>query len=255
MSFKVMKQKYHLISSIISMTITSVLLIVVCLAWYVTNKEASVTGITGSIVEATPLIEKVEYYEATAKTSTSFTFTKSNDADSIEMGTYNPLDSELCPQRMIAITLKSGVSSVNISVKSRATSYLGATIKDGEGNFILSKDNPNSLTSVIGFYIPTAVSVDDEGVVTTTIDSSDEKYFVNATTDEMITNLDLGDVTPKENVVYIILDYYEDSIEHIYSENIGNSALDYVGEPTAEKPHINDIKYECDFYFMLKEGA
>lgn len=237
------------------MAVTSVLLIVVCLAWYVTNKEAYVTGVTASIVEATPLVESVEYFEATSKTATSFTFTKMNSSSSeIEMGTYNPLDSELCPQRMIAITLKEGVSAASITAKTRATSYLGATIKDSNGDFILSKDNDNSLTSVIGFYIPSAISIED-GSITATISANEEKYFVDATTDEMVSVIDLGRVSANNRVIYIILDYYEDSIEHIYSQNIGNSALDFVGEPTIDNPHINDIKYKCDFYFMLKEGA
>ena len=174
-----MKQKYHLISSIISMAITSVLLIVVCLAWYVTNKEAYVTGVTGSIVEDNPIIESVEYYEATGKANEGFTFTKMASNKSIEMGTYNPLDSASYPQRMIAITVREDITSINITVKTRATSYLGSTIKDANDNFILSKDEPNSLTSVIGFYVPTAVSI-TEDVATATISKEDEMYFVNA---------------------------------------------------------------------------
>lgn len=254
MSFNNMKQKYHLISSIISMTITSVLLIVVCLAWYVTNKEAYVTGVTGSIVEDNPIIESVEYYEATGKANEGFTFTKMASNKSIEMGTYNPLDSASYPQRMIAITVREDITSINITAKTRATSYLGSTIKDANDNFILSKDEPNSLTSVIGFYVPTAVSI-TEDVATATISQEDEMYFVDADNDSIVFTLDLGTINPINHIVYIILDYYEDSIEHIYSENIGNSALDYVGEPTDDNPHINDIEYECDFYFMLKEGA
>ena len=237
------------------MAVTSVLLIVVCLAWYVTNKEAYVTGVTGSIVEDNSIIEGIEYYEATAQTATSFTFTKlENTSGTVEMGTYNPLDSASYPQRMLAITIREDVTSVVITAKTKAISYLGNTIKDSEGNFILSKDEPNSLTSVIGFYIPSAVSIVD-GIATATISEDDEQYFVNVDDDTMVYTLELGTIKPINNVVYIILDYYEDSIEHIYSENIGNTALDYVGEPTEENPHINDIEYECDFYFLLKEGA
>ncbi len=43
-----MKQRYHLISSILSLVLTAILLVCICFAWFISNKEVSVTGISVS---------------------------------------------------------------------------------------------------------------------------------------------------------------------------------------------------------------
>lgn len=257
MSFKIMKQKYHLISSIISMAITSVLLIVVCLAWYVTNKEAYVTGVTGSIVDEKSVIESIEYYDVTNRVENNdytitYTFgdkSTKNANNLIDMGPYDPMaiidtaNGELFPQKLMVITLKES-GDYTLTADSQATSYLGETIKIND-TFVLSETGPNSLTSVIGFYY---LNFNEETITdsSTTVNLTDEIYFVDIENNEITKNITLGS-TNGSNKIYILFDYYEESIEHIYSLNIGNPALN-VEDGIEEKL----IPYDCDFKLSVK---
>lgn len=265
-----MKQKYHLISSIISMSLTCVLLIFVCLAWYVSNKEAKTTGVNSSIIAKNDLIDSVEYYEVNSydATNSKFIFEKLEESDKVddvfEMGTYNPLLSDSYPQRLVVINLKD-TYTIQLTAKTHATSYLAENIKIDD-EYVLTKEGPNSLTSVIGFYLLDINSVentiieDDEGnekeglaTPSTSIDSNNELYFANPETDTIVTSLNLIEESITTDKIYILLDYYEESIEHIYSENIGNPALDPSTDADNTDIHKDDIKYTCDFYFVVKE--
>lgn len=248
-----MKQKYYFYSSILSMMLTAVLLVFVCLAWYVTNKEAEANGIVGHIVKNEELIDSVEYFKSNQKDESGNLVFNTKITSEIEMGSYNivnELDSEgFYPQRLIAIHLKKA-ARVKVEATTSATRYLGAEAKDGD-EWILKKEG-NSLSSVISFYIP-SVSVDGD-TITTTFSEEDRKSFVDLDTRELQKNITLSEATMVDTV-YIVMDYFPESIEYIYSINLGNdAALNPDTDPT--NPHAEDVSYDvCDFYFSIKGAS
>lgn len=242
-----MKQKYHFYSSIISMILTSVLLVFVVLAWYVTNKEATASGINGMIADLSELVDSVDYYLIDGKqvsgTSTTFTIGQkvqpTQNKPTIDMGPYDAMDAISTPQCLMAIRLNSDASVSKI--------HIDATADREE-----TTDAPrltltgNALSFVIAMYIPTTVS---EANKTLTVDTTKMLSFAveNTNSDridyDFLNNISLGDITPMNNTVYILFDYNTDAIEYIYSENIGNSVLD---------SDEQNIEYNCDFRFWVK---
>lgn len=252
---KGMKQKYHLISSIISMALTGVLLICVCLAWYVTNKEATASGVIGNVIDKEDLVDKIEFYEITGKNEAGTVFTVgqnvTNADNTVEMGAYNPLFGAT-PQRLMVITLKSE-KKISIEAQTKASYYLGAK-ESGSDNELLQplEKTGNSLTSVIGFYYLTNITLSSDIPTQVELtDASDKKVFADINANEITSKITIASSTETTNRIYILLDYYEESIEHIYSLNIGNDNLNPSGDSMEE--HADDIQYSCDFYFLLKE--
>lgn len=252
---KGMKQKYHLISSVVSMTLTGVLLVCVCLAWYVTNKEATASGVIGNVVDKEDLVDKIEFYEITGKNAAGTVFTVgeniTNADNTVEMGAYNPLFGAT-PQRLMVITLKSE-KNVLIEAQTKASYYLGSKKSDSSNDLLQPLEKTgNSLTSVIGFYYLTDITLSSNIPTQIKIaDTSDKKVFADINANEITSKITIGSTAEATNRVYILLDYYEESIEHIYSLNIGNDNLNPSGDSSEE--HADDIQYSCDFYFLLKE--
>lgn len=228
------------------------LLVFLCLAWYVTNNEAKTSGVKGSIVDKEDLIENVEYYKISNKNEASgvitYTFGEIDNTPNgkIEMGAYNPLSSTVYPQRLMVITLKKQYR-INMNAISSASDYLG--------NVELKKEN-NSLTSIIGFYYLPTITTDSNGKpLNTSIDTSEEKLVFADTEKNVISkSVTLIERSALTDKLYVLIDYYEESIEHIYSLNIGNDVLNPDGSGDEGDEHKDDIKYICDFYFTLKEA-
>lgn len=235
----VMKQKYHLISSVISMFLTCVLLIFVCLAWYVTNQEADAGGVSGSIVERTTIIENIQYYKVLSKT-------EENDTTNLTLGTASSsLDMESYD------TLSSTITSVLIEIELVDNAVVSAfefTTKAAEYNTTLSETG-NSLSSIIQFsYLASGTRTG----AAFSYAAADLNYhnFVDFTEGtggitgaELHKNpISLVDSLPQGcTVIYILLDYYAESLEHIYSENIGNEVLD----------KDIDLEYTSDFTIKI----
>ncbi|MBQ3254092.1 MAG: hypothetical protein IJA65_05990 [Acholeplasmatales bacterium] len=273
-----MKTKYNLYASIASLCATLFLLVVIVMAWYVTNEEASATGITGSTAildeESQGNVSEVYYFDITkvedvtgGKKYTVSETCKGTKVSNIDMGKYDALYSE-AHQLLMVIKLKDS-SNYSINVTTDSVNYLGNTIKDSEGNYILkSEDNP--ISSVISFIYADSADVTLNETTnqqygfnfpTSITTSSQEKSFVqeyvdDASTeedddkqynDELIQSVQLSSSSSGQ-YLYIILDYVENAIEDIYSKNIGNDALNGISEYEGDY-----ITYACDFKINIEK--
>ncbi len=258
-------KKFNLYSSIASLLSTFFLLVCIVLAWYVSNDEATATGITGSTSiineESTGNVSEVYYFDITkvvdndgSKTYTVANECKGTKISNVSMGKYDALYSE-AHQLLMVIKLKD-VSNYSVKTQTTATSYLGSTLKDANGDFVLKAEN-NPISSVISFvYVnPNDVTLSDAvdkeygiNFPTSITTSSEEKSFVEEDTQtDAVFNANLNQnltLVESENTqyIYIILDYVEEAIEDIYSKNIGNEALNGISEYEGDY-----ITYACDF--------
>lgn len=217
------------------MFLTSVLLIFVCLAWYVTNKEAGANGIHGSIVDKTSIIESIQYYKINSKTETtdSTTMVLGTASNKLEMESYDTLSSTITTV-LIEIVLVDNAKVSSFEFATKAKNY----------NINLTETG-NSLSSIIQFsYLPSGNRTNSNFSFTTT----DLNYynFVNFTeetgritaADMITTPISLTEQIPANSkTIYVLLDYYTESLEYIYSENIGNAVLD----------QDIDLEYTSDF--------
>lgn len=273
-----MKTKYNLYASIASLCATLFLLVVIVMAWYVTNEEASATGITGSTAildeESQGNVSEVYYFDITEYKNGVYTVGDclGTKISNIEMGQYDALYSE-AHQVLMMIKLKDSVNH-SVTVNTEATSYLGSTIKDGDDYVLKTEDNP--ISSIISFIHVnnTEVSfiVDENGdpvinqkyginFPSSVIPTEEEKSFVvsykegvdenKMFNDSLNQSVTISSATGSSGYIFIILDYVEDAIEDIYSKNIGNDALNGVEEYDG-----NYISYKCDFTMNIeKQGG
>lgn len=273
-----MKTKYNLYASIASLCATLFLLVVIVMAWYVTNEEASATGITGSTAildeESQGNVSEVYYFDITEYKNGVYTVGDclGTKISNIEMGQYDALYSE-AHQVLMMIKLKDSVNH-RVTVNTEATSYLGSTIKDGDDYVLKTENNP--ISSIISFIHVnnTEVSfiVDENGdpvidqkyginFPSSVIPTEEEKSFVvpykegvdenKMFNDSLNQSVTISSATGSSGYIFIILDYVEDAIEDIYSKNIGNDALNGVEEYDG-----NYISYKCDFTMNIeKQGG
>lgn len=267
-----MKQKYHLISSIISAILTSFLLVCVILAWYTSNTSVTATGITGSTSmldpESVGNVSEVYYFDidSVVEENGNKTYEVSNECkgtmlSNISMGKYDALYSE-AHQILMVIKLKE-LTNYTVTTQTNTVSYLGSTIKDENGNFILQAEN-NPISSVISFvYVNSSEvtfnqEIDSEyginfptSITTANQEQSFVEYNITRNTtfnDNLNQNLTLAENENTE-YVYIILDYVEEAIEDIYSKNIGNEALNGISEYEGDY-----ITYSCDFTISVDKA-
>lgn len=268
------KQKYNLISSIISLSVTSLLLVFICLAWYSTNKNASVTG--GSVgtafieeEDSESLVTLVEYYYVESISSSTYTIGDKIDGynTGLEMGSYDALSGDPYHLLLKVVLGNSNLSitaNINksfyenssyanlITTEDNATKYrfLGSTDSNNVPYYeIQHEDNP--LSSIIGFYYITDVvdnqfTITDENQMATFSQKSGNTYE-----DYLDDNITIKSDTGEDTTVYILFAYEEGAIEDIYSANLGSKNL----EPTEDETndHWKDIEYICDFKISINK--
>ena len=229
-----MKTKYNLYASIASLCATLFLLVVIVMAWYVTNEEASATGITGSTAildeESQGNVSEVYYFDITEYKNGVYTVGDclGTKISNIEMGQYDALYSE-AHQVLMMIKLKDSVNH-SVTVNTEATSYLGSTIKDGDDYILKTEDNP--ISSIISFIHVnnTEVSfiVDENGdpvidqkyginFPSSVIPTEEEKSFVvpykegvdenKMFNDSLNQSVTISSATGSSGYIFIILDY------------------------------------------------
>lgn len=242
-----MKSYSNLILSVVSLVLTTFLLVFVCLAWYSSNTTVHVNGVNGGVVDRSGLSPTITYYRVTFDESTNVYkingdgITDLDGNPSLQMQPYDPLLSTRT-EILVEITLDED-TTVQLDCITKASTYLGETIQDSTGAFVL-KATGNSLTSVVNFS-NVDMNVEDK---TFQVVSNSEKKFFNMENAQLIgSSLELINTQTVGKKIYILLNYDAESIEHIYSLNIGNPALDSVD--TA----VSGISYKCDFYFTLEE--
>ena len=275
----VMKQKYHLISSVISMFITCLLLIFIIFAWYTENEVVSAGGVKGSskIIDVEPdgVVSGVKYYSIIAIENDKYYYNPelgNETINELEMGSYDALSGNPY-QILIEITLNASDLSINASID--RSKIVHDALKDENGIIYQGAVDPttnkpivevtrdqNQLSSIICFYYFEEVGSEEHDSIDMNyvqIDSSNEaKSFVQKSDEEFDKYLNSSitiqdgtgavDENTNKKTVYILLSYVEEAIEDIYSSNLGNDALnpdDSLEEVDPE--HWDDIAYVCDF--------
>lgn len=266
-----MKQKYHLISSIVSMCLTSILLVFIVLAWYVVNQEASVNSISGSTAmieeDSESMIVSVEYYYIESIEGNTYTIGDSIPglSSNFELKSYNALSDN--PHQIL---LKINLNQSNLAIEAKINDskvddvleenvggvkkyiFSGATNDSNEPIKKIEKEG-NQLSSIISFYYIANVKNNQFTIP----DTQEEISFVQEEGETF--NKYLNDTvticsnTEDNDAVYIMFDYVEGAIEHIYSINLGSEALN----PSEDKtnPHWMDVEYICDFTISLSKAS
>lgn len=266
-----MKQKYHLISSIVSMCLTSILLVFIVLAWYVVNQEASVNNISGSTAmieeDSESMIVSVEYYYIESIEGNTYTIGDSISglSSNFELKAYNALSDN--PHQIL---LKINLNHDNLAINAKITDskvhndlkttvdgvtkyiYLGA-VNDSNKPIKEIMHKGNQLSSIISFYYITNV----ENNQFTIPDSQEEISFVQEEGESynkyLNDNLTICDDTGSNDAVYIMFDYVEGAIEDIYSINLGSDQLNPSEDLSDD--HWMDVEYICDFKISLSKAS
>ena len=172
-------KKLKIIFNLITLALTTGLLVMITVAWYAVNKQASVEAGTGSIADLDKIIDKVEYYnfesladdgetyrvksyvltqfgDAPDQYQINFTY---NDQKQVTAETETGIDFHMNPydylskditKYLIKITLLPGKSYSSLQFRSTAGYFIGF---NGSGNSDGSVDEVDSLSmsSVIKF--------------------------------------------------------------------------------------------------------
>ncbi len=215
------------------------LFISLAFAWYSANDKAEAGGVNSGIAGDTLLIESVKYYKIADVENISDsngdgvnfkigdTYMVSSTS-TLKMPSYDTL-SETPTQILMEVVLEKSCNISSFNVQTTSNSYLN----------ILEESN-NPLSSIISFYYLDNL---DEINSSTYYSAYNRQAFVTLNDSNPTFTKNISFIKNKDNVkcIYILLAYYEESIENIYTNNLGSDVL------TKDV----DISYTCDFKFFL----
>ena len=217
------KQKYNLISSIISLTVTSFLLVFICLAWYVTNRESKASGAnvntaSGGIYNISLtryLAEKNDNETLTAEDDYYVKSTKLDDIEASQIPTFDMLGNY--SKVIYEIQFKiSDIDSVSLSLETN-TEYNHTLASDGNGGFY------NYLSNVATFEKLTEV----DGKLSI---SENEKYCFEFIEDRensvAIGEYEISSLVTSNGYyyIYLLFDYNVSNINTLFRYNLGTDA-------------------------------
>jgi len=238
-------RKNMFLSTITLILTCSLLLCTIC-AWYVTNQEATASGITGSVANKEG-IESINYYKViNAKNNDdyiSFNLLFENEElvsyDEISMPAYDSASPNQ-GQILMEIIFDKAVSSSDlvIEAKTSTTKYIGKS----SGGYTITSKNDNSLANIISFYSGSIEIDEDNSSALYSLDNLSS--FVDASSDSIDSNIIIYNEANSVilNKIYILFDYYNTALEDIYAVNVGNSILAENG----------NIEFECDFEIIIR---
>lgn len=221
-------------------------------AWFSTNKTAT-ASYTNIVAKDSSLVKSVKYYpiSSISDDGNSYTFsTSSSSASSINE--YSRIDGNAMHQLLIEITLnddESYRSSFNVIATADEDVLNGQESWAGYKGWDTATTYP--LSTIISFYYTETVTP-GSNTITVTKDTSETssdvtQHFIGISADtgnpKFTQTLTLKENSTKEDKVYIMLDYYLDAIDSIYSFNIGNTKFS----------SNESLKFGCDFHINLKK--
>ena len=214
------------------------------LAWFSENDKATATGMNISVVDPKGLVASVEYFNISDITligeinSYHFDTTPDDDAN---LGVYSVLSSKR--QLLIKVTLSDNVDAVTINAASSSSRY---PVYDGA---VMNTKNSPGLSSVVQLCVINSLNaVNGEYVVTDSGMASGMKRFAtinsDGTLDSYSQDIPLYSTASgaDDNVLFIFVDYYEDSIDYVLSY------INYLimGGDT-DYQSGSEIPFNCDF--------
>jgi hypothetical protein len=231
------------------------------LGWFASNDKVTANDMGISVNGEFDIVESVEYFAIESITLDSetkdniYTFkNKLSDGDHKNLGEFSTLVAER--QILIKINLNDDVGAVRVTATSSATEYIADETPD------ISKEN-NSLSSVVEFYSIAGSSVDTSGgsyVISSESFQGEASRFssVDVNGSQVTTS-----VTPyisvyetaegaDDDVIYIIVDYYEDAAEHVMDTS---SMLMTNGELVFDDNEDMIITFASDFTISVAKQA
>ena len=244
-------KKLKIIFNLITLALTTGLLVMITLAWYAVNKQASVEAGTGAVANLPGLVEQVDYYNFGSVNGNNYTIEthrKDTDTGTCDMQKYlEKIDPNYKPTvYLIRIKLKTNTAISSLRFISSATHFVGFgprtvntdTRNDHDG--ILVTDNLHlSLSSAVKFTL-LSVSTSETSVVngntaTFTYPADSWKEFKYGT-DGAITTSTVDVLTDpiEENesyqYIHLLLDYNVDYLNELYGNNLANQDILNAGE-------------------------
>ena len=228
-------------------------------AWFTRVATGSIS-VTDLVVRSYDTISQVAVYpyhvldeNDTQPAEGSYTFSKTPLANANLMGNYSILkqkENALLLELTLTDYAKS-LSSLQLSAHTLATIYLGQLNEESHKLIQPLQLTGNSLTSIICFYSFTSLT--DYGTYSSVLPSatlnqnSDKMSFVSDKA--IIEDLVICDIATQPNKIYIVLDYDIESIEDIYSANIGNETITQLDNPSEDGQTY--LTYTSDFLFAV----
>ena len=210
------------------------------LGWFASNDRVTANDMGITVNGESDIVKSVEYFkiESISLDSTSkyniYTFKDdvTNNAEERKLDTFSTLVAER--QLLIKITLQDGVGAVRVTAASSATEYIADATPD------ISIEN-NSLSSVVEFYSISGAEVSISGdsyVISSQNFQGTPSRFSEITPNGNTVTTSFTQYIPvyetegnaDEDVIYIIVDYYEDAAEHVMdtaSMLVTNGMLDF----------------------------
>jgi hypothetical protein len=199
-------------------------------------------------------VEVFPYDSTVTAQSGIATFSKTSEAIR-DLGHYSLLKKE-GNAILFKVTLTDygrSASSLTVSAKSSATSFLGKIDSSGALLTPLSTSD-NSLSSVVCFYAFSAIDESQSTYYSVSLANSltpNHQKMTFVSNDEIIPQQTIATVAGPLSSFYFVLDYDSDQIERIYSANIGNPALSTIGGSASSGDTTTYISYLADFNFWL----
>lgn len=254
-------KKNNSLKIIASTSVTLFSLLAFCVsafAWFTANRNADADG-DGFVTANEPSkIAKVEIFSESTGTGTStspipykynteasatFENGKWDNTSLLNLGTYSNFDK--IHTSLIVITL-SEAETFTYSLKTD-TEYTNSLVSYSNNKPTKElEENGNPLSSVIRFSNVTYVNSNDYTSLNLT-DSTSKTSFVNEATDgrsfpqDSYTQAIEVTSTTSTNKIAIIVEYFPEALQFIYSINLGNDAL-----------NNNTLSFDCDWSIEVK---
>ena len=228
------------------------------LGWFASNDRVTADDMGISVNATFDIVKSVEYFKIDSisleDASNIYTFKKAlTNKDEIILDTFSTLVAER--QILIKITLQDGVSAVKVTAESSATEYIADETHD------IKKEN-NSLSSVVELYSIPGSAVDTSGgayVISSESFQSDARFAsvdisgINAITSfTQYISVYETENGKDDDVIYIIVDYYEDAAEHVM-ETAGTLELN--GELVFGDTEDKILRFTPDFTISVAKVA
>lgn len=229
------------------------------LGWFASNDKVTANGMGISVDGEFDVVKSVEYYAISSisldEANNIYTFKDRLPDDGVKsLGQFSTLVAER--QLLIKIILNDNVKGVEISAESSASGYIGSDPSQ------IKKEN-NSLSSVVELYSVSGslVSSTDNGYVISSENFQGEPSRFsdvsvddgNATTDfrahVQVYQTESG---VDDDVVYIIVDYYEAAAEHVMDIA---SMLEMSGQLSFSDNEDKVITFTPDFTITVAKMA
>lgn len=199
-------KKFKIVFNLITVALTTGLLVIITLAWYVTNKQANVTPTMGSVADLDEVVDTVEYYNFKDYNSTTNVYTVRQyvkhvfgqnedwsqiryftNEDVATSGTTENYDNHFEMNKfdylkqgyskyLVRITLKQDKALSDLQFLSTASYFIGYSSEGGDGSVPIVESL--SMSSVIKFGLLTnTVTIAANHSTVTFVDNANYQHF------------------------------------------------------------------------------